>query len=264
MIVEVVTGQIGEHPGREDQTIESPLVEAMRRRLHGDVGRASCHQLGQRCLKIDWARCSERSCRRNNRVARSIERAQRADASGSSVLVEEMLEEAGGGGLAVGAGHTEESKPPCRVVVPCGTEGECGTPSVTHNDFWYAGGLRLLDDDRRSAPPYRVRDVAVAVGLGATNGDVEHPACNEPAVDTDPVQLRKILRRRNEEIVSTESIEQGFTLHRLPRPSPDSHSLLRRDRSARRGRDLERHAKAPPVQRQRRLAYGPSRNARHG
>jgi hypothetical protein len=55
VIVQMITGEIGENPSRKEDSIEAALVETVRRCLHDDVLNASGHQLGQGTLQVDRA-----------------------------------------------------------------------------------------------------------------------------------------------------------------------------------------------------------------
>ena len=78
---------------------------------------------------------------------RPVEGAQGSDAAGGLRLIEEVADQSGGGGLAVGAGDPDQREAPARVAVPGGAEDERGAPAVAHHDFGYAGLLRRLDHD---------------------------------------------------------------------------------------------------------------------
>ena len=118
VIVQMVAGEVGEHSGAERQAVQSPLIEAMRRRFHRHVGRAPRHQLGERGLEIDRPGCRERPGRRVDRSPAAVEGSERTDAARAPGGVEEMTEDADRGRLAVGAGHAQQCETAAGVAVP--------------------------------------------------------------------------------------------------------------------------------------------------
>ena len=53
VIVEMVAREVGEYPGREGQSVQSPLVQAVGGRFHGDMGHSPlAHGASVACRSI--------------------------------------------------------------------------------------------------------------------------------------------------------------------------------------------------------------------
>ena len=57
----MIAREIGEYPGREGQSVQPPLVQAVGGRFHGDMGDPPLHHGRERGLQIDRTRGGQRA-----------------------------------------------------------------------------------------------------------------------------------------------------------------------------------------------------------
>ena len=107
MVVEVVTGKVGEHTSREGQSVQAPLIQTVGGCFHGHVGHPTLHHSRERRLKIDGSRSCQRPRGRVDRLVPAIECAERSDAAGPIVFIEEMADEPRRSRLSIGPGNAD-------------------------------------------------------------------------------------------------------------------------------------------------------------
>ena len=200
MVVEMVARQVGEHPGGEAESIEATLVEAVGRCLHGHSVHAALHQRRQGRLQVDRARRGQRAGRGQHGFASSIERAEGADAARRSGRIEQVSNEAGGRGLAVGSGDADQGELPARMTIPCRAERQRRAAAVPHHDLRHTRQSWRFDDHRRGAAADRVRHESVAIGLRAADGHVHRTGDDRAAVRAQRGRRRSQLRCRNQQV----------------------------------------------------------------
>ena len=273
----MVAGQVGEHPGGEPQPVEPPLVEAVRRGLHGHPVYAALHQRGQRRLQVDRSGRGER--------AGGGEHGSPLPSNAPSVPmlpevpvgVEQMADQAGGGGLSVGAGDADQREPARRMTEPGRAEHQRRAAAVAHHDLRHAGRLPA---PRR--PPPRRRGGPRPARSGGRRPESRAPRRTPLPGTTARLSALSaggrgpLLRRRHEQIGAPQLGEQvgPGERHRSRSPAhcgPHRHrgtGWCRLSRLRSRPHDpphsLKAHAEPPPVQGERGFANRPSRHARHG
>src|SRR5215213_6511609 len=234
MVVEMVAREIGEYPSGKGDPIEPPLVQAVRRRFHGDMGHPTLAHGRQRGLEIDWPGRRKRAGGGRHRLTATIECPQCANAARRFRFVEQVTDQASRGGLAVGSGHADQGEVASGMSVPRARQNERGPVAVAHDDFGRGYLLGYLDQDGPGTPPNCVTDEAVAIRLRSTERDVQHPWPHRAAVYAETGEGRGRGWRGNQEVGSAELVQQrgpdqGHRQLTLLRPDGDGGS---------RGKDL--------------------------
>jgi hypothetical protein len=95
----------------------------------------------------------------------AIEGAQGPNTSSGLVLVEEVSDQSGGGGLSVGAGYANQRQGACWVTVPCASEYQRGLMTVPHDNFRYSRLLPGFNHDRTCSAANGITDKAMSISL---------------------------------------------------------------------------------------------------
>ena len=204
-----------------------------------------------------------------HRLPRAVERAQRADAARGAGRVEQVADQAGGGGLAVGAGHADQGEPARRMAEPRGAEHEGGAPAVADHDLRHARRpTRASTTTARRAAAGRRRGRSGG-RRPATRAPRGRPSPGRPpgcprSIRTARDQSRGADTRRSARRSSSSSSRPGER-HRLSvpfiRPTPSPRRPVARGSPAagavrtHPAQPAQAHPEAPAVQRQRGLAH---------
>jgi hypothetical protein len=210
MVVHVIVAEIGETAGREPDTIQTALVEAVAGSLHGRMRHTHIRKLGQQRVERDGVRCGQRPVF----DAAGRHDARRANAgSGQSSPGPNLAREGGDRGLAAGAGDRHHR---CRLPsVEERRELRQGEPRIVDFDHRQAGSGGLgasRHDYRRRSPGDRVVHVARPVILAALEGGEQEARLDTARVrsDADDLDLARagIGKRQN--------WRKGLKLHVYP------------------------------------------------
>ena len=113
---------------------------------------------------------------------------------GPGGVFQDILQEIGGGGLAVGAGDAHHGHLPGRVVEEIGPHHSQGSAAVFHLDIGNVPLRRRLAQNAHCPPLHRSRDILVAVGSKAGHGDEQVPGLGLPGVVADAGNLHLQIR----------------------------------------------------------------------
>ncbi len=186
VVIEVITSQVGKDRGLKHQAVEPPLVEAVRRGLHGDPADPAVAEPGERGHELDRPRGGERSRDGRHGLALPVEGAQRSDAAGITFAIQQMTDQPGGGRLAVRASDTYQLHPGGRIAVPRPRQRDCRTAPVVHHHLRHLRLAQSLHHERSGSPGHRVGHEAMAVGLGSAHRDEQTAGTGTPAVGGHP------------------------------------------------------------------------------
>ena len=115
MVVQVVACQIGEDAAIEVQAADALLIDGMARYLHEDKGTSSIDHLLEQVVEFLGIGSGEGSV---DGAVDYVVAYGRNQSARISELGEELVEKGGNGGLAIGAGHTDEGQLFRRIAVP--------------------------------------------------------------------------------------------------------------------------------------------------
>ena len=113
MVVEVVLGEVGKHRRRELTTSHPPLIKGVGAHLHGRHLRAPCHRFRQLRLQPIG---KSRGVSRSDAVAWPTVHQGAEQCRLAPHLIAEMLDQMGGGGFAIRAGHPDQGHALGRVM----------------------------------------------------------------------------------------------------------------------------------------------------
>ncbi len=186
MIVEVVLGQVEETGGGQGHGVQTPLVDAVRRRLHAEVRHASAGEVGEVGRDIGGVRSGQ--ARRQQLLAarvRAERHAERAHARGSvAQAVEDLPAEGGDGGLAVGAGDGDH-RARLSAVEGAGGQGVGAANVPGRGDGNGQFGVSFARQDGGGAGVDRRPDEGPSVDLGPRQGGEQIARPDLPAVGGD-------------------------------------------------------------------------------
>ena len=179
----MIARQIGEAAGRDPHTVEPVLVEAVRRRLDGEMGDALVGQFGQRLVQRDRVGRGERA------IDFAIRRhyADGADARGAMAeRGPDLPREGGHRGLAAGAGDGGDGGRLPAMEPRRGQRQRAPRVGDRHEHrARRQRGRRLLADNGRGAGRRRLRGEGRAIGLGSRHRHEHVAALDGAAVRRD-------------------------------------------------------------------------------
>ena len=210
VVVEMVAGDVGERRGREDQSVEPSLVEAVRRRFHRHVADPARGESGEGPLQVDGARRRERAGRGAHFLPVPVEGTQGADASRARPGIEQMAHQGRRRGLAVGAGDAHQPHPVGRSPVPGLRRNQGRATRIAHQDFRNPVGDVPLDERQRGAAPCCVLHEIVPIGLGPRDRHEEGAGLDGATVTRNEANRRNDGRTAGEKPLPTQRIKDVF------------------------------------------------------
>ena len=192
--VQVVLGEIGEDAHGEADAVHPLQKQGVGGGLHHHVGAAGGAHPGEQLLELQGLR---RGALRGDRLAADHVLVGADEAHlGPRLLLQDGLQQIGGGGLAVGAGDGHHGHVVRRMAVPVGGHHRQGLAGVRHLDIGDGGILRRpLAHHRRGARRRGPADIGVTVGGKAGHGHEHVPGRRGPGVIADMGDLRLRVRR---------------------------------------------------------------------
>ena len=163
VVVQMVLGQVGEHPRLEGQSLHPALGQGVGGDLHHHMGASRvCHAPQQR-LELIGLRCSAvgRQLQGTDQIPVGANQAH----TGLQRPFQHGLDKIGGGGLPVGAGDPDQGHLLPRVSEPSGGHPGQGGPGVWSGEPAPCPG-RLPAQDGGGALFQRLGHIPVSVCLG--------------------------------------------------------------------------------------------------
>ena len=187
MIIQVITGEVGEGSAGEFDAGDAVLIEGVRGNFH-DAGPAAFVAHGGEELG-DFGGAGSRHG--GGAAGSAIVDVHRADQAAAALDVSEhVADEIGGGGFAVGAGDAQDMDFVAgRFEEGIGEEGGGGRDIFDHDLGKRRAGDGFGGDDGNCPTDVGVGDVLLAVGLGTTAGDEEVAWLNQTRVFADPAHF---------------------------------------------------------------------------
>ena len=172
MEVEVVLGEVREHPAGEADSGHAAQLERVRGDLHRAGHVAAVHHAAEGLLQVDRLGRRALDLLLDSRH-HALDRAEQPALPPRGL--EQMANQEGRGRLAVRAGHADERELRRRVAVEARGGRTHGGADVVHQHLGHPKTQRPLADERHGAPLDRVRSEVVAVRPEPGHAKKERP-----------------------------------------------------------------------------------------
>src|SRR5205823_1525631 len=172
VVIEVVASEVGEDDDVKLESVDPPLIEAVRRDLHRHSPYAAIDERSQHALQLDRTRCGKSAAAWNDLAVASQQNSQRTDRRARrAAILEKVAHDRCRCRLAVGAGYTEESEYSRRLTISdrCGKRGR--PSSFTHGKRRQCCSRRIFDNRHHGASLGRGVEKIVAVAVPASHSD---------------------------------------------------------------------------------------------
>ncbi|RMP45368.1 hypothetical protein ALQ26_05971 [Pseudomonas amygdali pv. lachrymans] len=186
VIIQVITGQIGQHRHIKRQRRRPPLIQPMRRHFHCHCARTGLFQVGQR--RLNGYRVGRGMTAALQRAVEAC--AQRADdAAVLTQCIKRLGNQLSDAGLAVGAGNAYQIQAAARIAVEAaGNIGQLrGEPldrDQRHVSDRQNGRAFYFVSHSRSATLERVGNMRTAIDLDTRNGQKQITRTDIAAVES--------------------------------------------------------------------------------
>ena len=180
VVVQVVLGQVGEHPRVELQPLHPVLDQGVGGHLHHHMGAAPIRHTAQQALKLIALRRG--APRREDLVPHHVLDGSDQPHPGPQHRFQHILDEKGGGGLPVGPGYPHQGQPLRRPAEPVGRQKGQGPPGIRGHQ---PGPilLRAFPAEDGGRPPVQgLPDVPGPVIPGPGKGREQGPGLYGPCV----------------------------------------------------------------------------------
>ena len=209
MEIQVVLGEVGEDAHGIVHAVHPVQGQGVGGDLHDHVGAAALPHLGKQPLELKGLRRG--ALRGDDLVADHI--LVRADEAhlGPGLLLQNGLEEIGGGGLAVGAGDAHHGHGVRRMAEEVGAHHRQGPAGIRHLDEGNALLRCLFAQHRRRAGGHGLADEGVAVNGEARHGHEQVAGPGGPGIIADIGDVHLQIRRG---VQDGQALQQFFQFHR--------------------------------------------------
>ncbi len=171
MVIEVVVGDVGEDSSGEGRACDAFLHDAVGADLHEAVVAAPFGHFGQHGVETDGVR---RGVRGGTRFVVDPVNDRGDEARLVAESAEQVVEQSGGRGFAVGTGHAHQFQLPARLAVESRGDGAQDGGAVRHHDVGHfrSGGFgKPFAYDRCRTVGRCLSDVVVSVARTPFDGE---------------------------------------------------------------------------------------------
>ena len=205
----MILTEVGEDAHGEADTVDPIQHQRVGGDLHDHMGAARVGHLPQQLLQLEGLRCGALGVEHlaADHVLNGADKAH----LGSGLLLQNTLDEVGGGGLAAGAGNADHGQLPGGVVEPVAGDDRQRPAGILHDYIGNSGIRCMLADNAGRAPFPRHGDIFMAVRLRAGDGHEQAalPGLAGVVADIGDVGVQVGIRLQNGEI--PENIDEFHT-----------------------------------------------------
>ena len=213
MVVEVILGEVGEYGAAEAAARHPLLIEGMGAHLHRSQPGAGRHRRRQLALQPIG---EGRGVLGGDAVARPAVHQGAEQGRRLSGGAGQMLNQIGGGGLAVGAGDADQTQLPARLVPEGGCQfaGRAGQIVRQHQHRiccgrWYLAGSGRTDNGGGRPGLQHLGPVGAAIHRGAAQAEEQITCLNPAGITAEARELRVGQSRRHRQArVMQQQMEQ--------------------------------------------------------
>ena len=181
--IQMILTEIGKNTHGKADAVDPVQHQRVGGYLHDGVGAAGVGHPAQQLLQLEGLRRG--ALRVEHLAADHVLDGADETHLGAGLLLQNALDEIGGGGLAAGAGNADHSHLPGGVVKPVAGDDRQRPAGVLHQHIGDAAVRRLLADHAGGALFLHHGDILVAVGGRAGDGDEQAALHSLPGVVAD-------------------------------------------------------------------------------